>query len=466
MPNIIKTTIQRVIKKIIGPFQYIFNDPNVDVKAQIPVPTLPNPAPYFTVQGMKENDARSLQTYYSMVHTLAAIHEALPLDRWAATGNLAVNPTAGKDFNAYYDRRALKFFYETNASGKMVYTCESPDVVCHELGHAILDSVRPDLWNMQCLEISAFHEAFGDIVSMMTALTHRSIVSLVINQTGGDLHQSNVVSKLAEELGEAINAISKGKMGIGGALRNANNNFKYIEPESLPFKVATDLQLAGECHNFSRVFSGAWYDCLRGIYEFEKKNMSCEDALMKANKNLMFITLKAIPLAAAMPRFYKSVAKAMIASSRSNNFSQYEPILKQVFFEKRIINQNEVSTFSAGDADAMIQPTDTVFSMGDTLVVRRQSENTTVGIANVGISALSDGENLLQVDLPNESYYEFKNGILVEEIPFDKELSVSVGICSVQSHFENDEIEFGNLPIILSKEFVLQDNKIVRTHFK
>lgn len=448
---------------------YVMNDPGVNLKEQIAVPSSPNPCPFFTVQGLKESAIGSVQVHSSILHTLNALQGSFtsPLTRWAATNNLVIQPMAGKDFNAYYDRRALKFFYNTDPkTGNMVYTWESPDVVCHELGHAILDSLRPDLWNMQSLEIAAFHEAFGDIVSMMTALSHPAVVKLVINQTGGNLSQSNVVSKLAEQLGEAINHLTNGKMAIGGALRNANNNFKYTEPEGLPFKVSTDLQLAGECHNFSRVFSGAWYDCLKGIYDYEKQTLSAEDALLKANKQLMVITLRALPLAAAMPRFYKSVARAMIAASRSQNLNQYETILKQAFFNKKIINQNEVQTFSVQTIDDIVKPDDKVFSMGETLVVRKCSENSTVGIANVGISALSVGEDLLQIDLPNESYYEFKNGVLVEEIPFDKELSMSAGICSVQSHFEHDEIELGELPIILDKEFILQGNKINRTHFK
>ena len=32
-----------------------------------------------------------------------------------------------------------------NVAGTMVFTGESPDVVCHEMGHAVLDAIRPQL---------------------------------------------------------------------------------------------------------------------------------------------------------------------------------------------------------------------------------------------------------------------------------------------------------------------------------
>src|SRR6516225_7885086 len=45
----------------------------------------------------------------------------------------------GVDLNAFYDRQGLKFFHGS-AAGRTVFSGESPDVVCHELGHALLDS--------------------------------------------------------------------------------------------------------------------------------------------------------------------------------------------------------------------------------------------------------------------------------------------------------------------------------------
>ena len=42
----------------------------------------------------------------------------------------------GVDLNAYYDRRALNFFHGPAPAGT-VFSGESPDIVCHEMGHAL-----------------------------------------------------------------------------------------------------------------------------------------------------------------------------------------------------------------------------------------------------------------------------------------------------------------------------------------
>ena len=52
---------------------------------------------------------------------------------WQPGRTLRVTLDAGVDLNAYYDRRGLSFFHDT-VGKTTVYSGESPDVVCHELG--------------------------------------------------------------------------------------------------------------------------------------------------------------------------------------------------------------------------------------------------------------------------------------------------------------------------------------------
>ena len=80
--------------------------------------------------------------------------------RWQPGRTLRVTLDAGVDLNAYYDRRGLSFFHDT-VGRTTVYSGESPDVVCHELGHAVLDALRPELWDAMSVEVAAFHESFG-----------------------------------------------------------------------------------------------------------------------------------------------------------------------------------------------------------------------------------------------------------------------------------------------------------------
>src|SRR5690349_1148122 len=73
----------------------------------------------------------------------------------------------GRDLNAFYDRGGLHFFHDV-VRGSTVFSAESPDVVCHELGHAVLDAVKPQLWDAASLESAAFHESFGDISAILS----------------------------------------------------------------------------------------------------------------------------------------------------------------------------------------------------------------------------------------------------------------------------------------------------------
>ena len=68
----------------------------------------------------------------------------VPLTNWQVGPTLKVILDEGVDLNAFYDRKALNFFHGPSPTGT-VYSGESPDVVCHEMGHAVLDSFKPQL---------------------------------------------------------------------------------------------------------------------------------------------------------------------------------------------------------------------------------------------------------------------------------------------------------------------------------
>ena len=52
---------------------------------------------------------------------------------------------AGEDLNAFYDRASFSFFHMA-IGGVTFFSGASTDVVAHELGHGLLDSVRPDFF--------------------------------------------------------------------------------------------------------------------------------------------------------------------------------------------------------------------------------------------------------------------------------------------------------------------------------
>jgi len=193
---------------------FVINDPTTpDLVANVQPPAIG--ALKYSVQGLSPqpknaSERRALNCHISVGSCINAIQALLksPLQRWAATSSLSVIPAAGVEMNAYYDRRSLRFFYY-NYRGKNTYFADSSDIVTHELGHAVLDSMRPDFWSVQALEIWSFHEAFSDIVAMFNLMNYDAVIEKVLKETGGDLRLSNSASRLAEEVGELIRAVTK-----------------------------------------------------------------------------------------------------------------------------------------------------------------------------------------------------------------------------------------------------------------
>jgi hypothetical protein len=175
---------------------------------------------------------------------------------------LPVDLDFGIDLNAFYDREGLKFFHGL-AAGRTVFSGESPDVVCHELGHALLDSFKPQLFDAASMEVAAFHESFGDMSAILSALQLPSVREGVLAETGGVLRRSSRLSRLAEQLGSAIRQ-SVPSAVEPDCLRNAVNTFFYRDPDTLP-TTAPATVLSSEGHSFSRVFTGAFFEGLAGM---------------------------------------------------------------------------------------------------------------------------------------------------------------------------------------------------------
>jgi len=181
---------------------------------------------------------------------------------WVRGAVLPAIPVDGEDLNAFYDRKALHFFRDVNAkTGEIVQSGDSPDIVTHEQGHAVLDSIRPDLWDAPHFEVAAFHEGFGDLAAILVALDDGDLARAAIEETKGSLDHSNLVSRLAEELAAAVVAKYGPDAALPDALRDAVNSFRYVAPKSLPDEGPADA-LSREPHSFSRVVTGACWDVL------------------------------------------------------------------------------------------------------------------------------------------------------------------------------------------------------------
>lgn len=218
---------------------------------------------------------------------------------------------AGVDFNAFYDRRELEFFHGPVAGFGTVFSGESPDIVCHELGHAVLDTLRPPLFNAGFIETAAFHEAFGDMSAILSALQLESVRVHVLNETHGNLSRSSSLSRLAEQLGFAIRKIDATAVDRD-CLRNAANSFFYREPSTLP-PSAPASALASEAHSFSRVFTGAFLEVLAGLLNVGGAgNPPTEAQVLQVSEKAATYLVKAVRSAPVVPSYFSQVAAAMV----------------------------------------------------------------------------------------------------------------------------------------------------------
>ena len=231
----------------------------------------------------------------------------------ASPKKLTLTPNAGFQLNAGYTQAGLDF-YEFATDDKSTFSGASTDVVSHEAGHAFLDALRPELWTTTFPETNAFHEAFGDCVAILTALSDKETRTSLLAVTK-DLGKNNFVETLMEDLADGTKR-AHGDDFDSSAPRQALNNFKWQLPSSLPKRGKPSL-LTSEAHSFGRVFAGCFYDALRNIFANQPKQDQAN--LWKAAQTLGKLLATAAREAQETPRFFQSIGRAMVLADQKLN---------------------------------------------------------------------------------------------------------------------------------------------------
>lgn len=437
---------------------YIGNDPNHPIIINDPnIDNLPDPCPQFTVQYRKAGNhpTGSVQAQAGSVYTTIAIALRFvqgisknKLTKWPRTNNLMCVPRAGNMLNAYYDGGSLKFFY-FKAGNKIMYTCESSDIVTHELGHAVLDAWRPDLWHTQSMEVFGFHESFGDMMAILCLLSRDEVLEALIKDTNINIRQPNFVTGVAEEMGLLF--------GSNFGLRNAVNNFNYSEPETLPKNAPTD-QLSSECHSFSRVFTGAFWEFFCNQFDKNNVNGNPIEALRVTRDQVANVLFTAILSAAVTPRFYESVARAMLLVD-----SNCKDSVQKAFSSRNILKLSadipmmsvEISSgkehkFDEGELVVFGETNRIVLNEGVTTQMSQVVE--TNPLYNVAVK------------VPGEQYIEKKDGEIVFFRPVDNLIEVTKSC--LDSIFEEGKVSFQKDLPEPTTEFSVVDGKLFRNYFK
>lgn len=297
--------------------------------------------------------------FSSVASTVSTFEKALgqPI-RWAFGGQrLSVTPDAGKDLNAYYSRndKGLFFFHETDPKTQAtVFSGGSGEVAGHEAGHAILDAVRPGYLQAWSPDPAGFHESFGDVLALCMALKNDAVLDKVVQQTRGDLSRPNVAAALGEQLGSAINNTTGKNVTGGNWTRNAINKFTWKDPKSLPESGGPDT-LTAQAHNFSRLWTGAFYDVMKGMTdENMRAGMTPKEALRAAADEGLAMYGRVLRSTAPEGDFtYRDMARAFIAAEDRNG-GKNSDLLRQVFTDRRILSPGSL------DEESLPQGTRTV----------------------------------------------------------------------------------------------------------
>ncbi|MEA5402777.1 hypothetical protein VB776_07620 [Arcicella sp. DC2W] len=186
---------------------------------------------------------------------------------------LRIYPHAIRQQNAYYspEKLALLFGYfeaannwgGNNIPGLAIFTCLSPDIVAHEVTHAIIDSMHP-YWRFPTNpDMLAFHEGFSDIIALLQRFTFTNVVEDQIRSSKGDLLSTkNLLGDLAIQFGQAI---SPNRRALRSFLVSIDDKgeAKAVEPDPQKYYSTEDP------HSRGAILVAAIFDAFTRLYKYQ-----------------------------------------------------------------------------------------------------------------------------------------------------------------------------------------------------
>lgn len=328
-------------------------------KAELSQKLTPNADGGFVYDAQDDRNLTAAISFAATAKTISTFSEALgqPIT-WAFSGDkLKVKPDAGEDFNAYYarDEESINFFHGTDPkTNEVMYSGASGEVVSHEVGHALLDAIRPGYFDTWTPDVGAYHESFGDMIGMLIAMKDEKTIKLAAEQTGGDLKQPNCIAHTGEQLGIGINDYVGENVTGGDYVRNAINTFKWVDPNDLPSSAPND-QLSTEVHSFSRLWTGAYYDVLVGMQERNlASGMDAETSLRATGDEMLKVLANAMKDAPQGDFTFRDMANCWIEADRKYNNGANADLMTKVFTDRAILQGSPEPTPPPTQASELI----------------------------------------------------------------------------------------------------------------
>lgn len=359
------------------------------------------------------------------------------LGKWHRGPTLAVVLEKGEDLNSNYDRQALNFYRgKLRIRGQQeidVFAAASPDMLCHELGHAILDAINPQLWNTASQEIAAFHESFGDMSALLCSLQLPSFCQSILSDTGGHLFLNSRLSRIAEQFGIAVHAENP-EQAEADCLRNAFNAFNYDNPVNLP-NHAPATNLSSDSHSFSRIFTGALFEAMAGMLDVVAGNAErTPDHLLTVTQHMRKIMVDGIKNTDVVPNYFAQVAAAMVEKSFNSN-PAYPAIFRSIFVRRGIIS---LVTASA------IVPQPGNGGTNATWARAHARDDGTRNVVELPSSSYGWGGTLL-VSTPSSPRHFIAKSALSDSKPMEPLSALRAATAYVDELFANDQVQVDEL---------------------
>jgi len=328
--------------------------PTVSEPIQRPVPNLDPPGLPVGISGNRpEPDVYKVDTeefrYWALAEALGRSagywSEILPDNiTWQPDNGprLTAVLDEGTQLNAFYNRRGLHFFHG-KVRGITVFSGVSPDIVCHELGHAVLDAIKPQLFDATSIEVSAFHEAFADCSAILSNLQIASLRDRVLAETDRRSVTASRLSRLAESLGWAIRQLIPDATDPH-CLRSAVGSFYYQAPDTLP-PSAPASNLSSEPHNFSRVFTSGFFRMLGGIFRAQQQHDS--EGLRKATVDAGRLLFEGVRRSPVLPGYFAQVAAHMVAADAELFQGRYRQAIRAAFTGTGVLSVQSAATLGS-----------------------------------------------------------------------------------------------------------------------
>lgn len=225
---------------------------------------------------------------------------------------------------------ALKRLFETiwpridsTEKREIVHTCQSFDLIAHEVGHAVLDGLKPSIHDITFPidggkydpEVESIWESFSDLTAIFALVSQLDQCEAAIAHSRGDLTLRTFLPTLAERYGYFKNG------GTWTGLRNAIND------------LTADLPLGP--YDRSQVLTGAVYDILVDLYrdELDVERYDPAETLFRAGRRVTTLFLGAI-LEAPDAVHFEHIAEGMIRLERR---TRWKKLIEAVFIRRKIL---------------------------------------------------------------------------------------------------------------------------------